>query len=156
MEFSNGLSTLSSNSASLNQGAEQVFAPLLSTAETQIKAAGIEIPSLTIQNYGKVLKGVIDSLDKDAVYEKALQQVTAAVEAKRPENIQTTVKQQTEAQVQKAIAEQMGSDTVKAQLAAVSEGAKTMKQLRDGSMALSDEMDGQVKFIYRTDEIKEE
>lgn len=119
MELSNGLSTLSSNSASLNQGAEQVFATLLSTAETQIKAAGIEIPSLTIQNYGEVLKGVIDSLDEDAVYEKALQQVTAAVEEKRPEiteKVTEAVKTQVEEQVTLAVKEQVEEQVIQSAL----------------------------------------
>ena len=78
-----GLKTLDSNSDTLNSGAEQVFTTLLSTAQTQLNAAGLEVRALTISNYAQVLNGVIASLDESAVYAKALETVTAAVEAKR-------------------------------------------------------------------------
>lgn len=78
-----GLRTLSSNSSGLTSGATQVFNTLLSSATSQIRASGISIPDLTISNYGDVLSGVIDSLDENAVYNQALQEVTAAVEAQR-------------------------------------------------------------------------
>lgn len=118
-ELTEGLSALSSNSGSLNQGAKQVFESLLSTAETQIKAAGISIPSLTIENYGDVLKGVIDSLDEDAVYDKALKQVTKAVEEKRPEiteKVTEAVKSQVEEQVTLAVKEQVEEQVIQSAL----------------------------------------
>lgn len=83
--LSNGLSTLDSNSASLNSGARQVFNTLLSSANTQIAASGLEVASLTIDNYASVLNNAIASLDENAVYASALQQVTSGVEARRPE-----------------------------------------------------------------------
>lgn len=55
-ELATGLSTLSANSASLNQGAQEVFQSLLSTATTQIQAAGLSVPALSIDNYSTVLK----------------------------------------------------------------------------------------------------
>ena len=82
-QLNEGLGTLSANSATLNAGAKQVFNTLLSSATTQLKAAGISVPALTIGNYAKVLNGVIASLDKNAVYESALQQVTAGVNAQK-------------------------------------------------------------------------
>ncbi|MBQ6431118.1 MAG: hypothetical protein IJJ99_04505 [Oscillospiraceae bacterium] len=92
-----GLQQLSSNSAALNQGAEAVFSSLLSAAETQLKANGLSVSSLTVSNYQGELNQVIASLDPDAVYAAALSQVTAAVEAQRS---------QIEAMVTEAVREQ--------------------------------------------------
>ena len=55
-----GLDTLSSNSTALNDGAAQLFAAVLDTANTQLSAAGldalsIEVPTLTASNYAAVL-----------------------------------------------------------------------------------------------------
>ncbi|MCQ2449325.1 MAG: hypothetical protein MJ132_03955 [Clostridia bacterium] len=101
-ELSTGLNTLKGNNAALNGGAKQVFESLLSTAETQIKAGGIDLPHLTIENFGDVLNGVIESLDETAVYQQALAQVTAAVESNRPmivTKVTAAVREQVEAQV---------------------------------------------------------
>ncbi|MBR5922551.1 MAG: hypothetical protein IKZ59_02025 [Clostridia bacterium] len=81
--LSNGLSTLKGNSAALDGGAKQVFDTLLSTAQSQLTAAGLTVPELTTDNYADVLGGVIASLDEEAVYAQALSEVTAAVEANR-------------------------------------------------------------------------
>lgn len=124
LELSSGLSTLSSNSASLNNGAAQVFNTLLSTATTQIQAAGISIPVLTIDNYTEVLNGVIASLDETAVYNQALQQVTTAVEANRAtitEKVTAAVREEVEKQVTAAVNEQVTAGVtaaVKEQVAA--------------------------------------
>lgn len=106
----NGLSTLTANNATLNGGATQVFETLLSTATTQLKAAGLSVPQLTIGNYAEVLSGVIDSLDENAVYQQVLAQVTAAVEEKRPEieaQVTAAVQGQVTAQVTAAVQEQV-------------------------------------------------
>lgn len=111
-KLSAGLDTLSSNSASLNSGAAQVFRSLLSTATPQIRAAGISIPDLTIGNYAEVLNGVIASLDETAVYNQALAQVTAAVEAKRPEiteKVTAAVREQVTQQVTATVQSQVSS-----------------------------------------------
>ena len=96
-ELSGGLNTLKGNNKALNGGAKQVFETLLLTAETQIKAGGISVPTLTVENYAKVLDGVIASLDETKVYEQALAQVTAAVEENRPlivQKVTAAVKEQ--------------------------------------------------------------
>lgn len=80
-ELSSGLNTLVSNNDSLNGGARQVFDTLLATAGAQLSANGLTVPAMTVENYGEVLNGVIASLDSDAVYAKALQTVTDAVNA---------------------------------------------------------------------------
>lgn len=109
-ELHNGLSQLSANNDTLNDGAKQVFDSLLSTANTQIAAAGLAIPALTIENYSNVLNDVILSLDETAVYDQALQTVTAAVEANRPmitAKVTEAVKEQVVKQVTAAVAEQV-------------------------------------------------
>ena len=78
-----GLDTLASNNDAINGGAKQVFDTLLSTAQTQLANAGLEVQEMTVDNYADVLNGVITSLDDTAVYESALNTVTEAVEAKR-------------------------------------------------------------------------
>ena len=102
-QLSSGLSTLDANSAALNNGAAQVFDSLLSAARTQLNAAGLEVPQLTVSNYEQVLLGVINSLDKDQVYAQALETVTQAVKAKEPEirqQVAAAVKPQVEAAVE--------------------------------------------------------
>lgn len=71
-ELSAGLDALAASSGALNGGAAQVFETLLSTASTQLSAAGVPVPAMTISNYAEVLDGVIASLDETAVYEQAL------------------------------------------------------------------------------------
>lgn len=142
-ELSTGLNTLSSNSEALNEGAEKVFTTLLSTAATQIRQAGLTVPDLTIDNYAQVLNELITSLDENAVYEKALQQVTAAVEENRPlitekvtaavrqqveEKVTAVVRQQVEVKVTEAVKQQVTAtvtDAVKQQVtAAVTDAVK--------------------------------
>jgi len=53
-----GLGKLSGSSASLNAGAKQVFQSLLDQANAQIKASGLSLPTLTIENYSEVLSSV--------------------------------------------------------------------------------------------------
>lgn len=105
-ELAGGLNTLKGNNDTLNGGAKQVFETLLSTAETQIKAGGISVPTLTIDNYAQVLTGVINSLDETSVYNQALAQVTAAVENNRPlivEKVTAAVREQVAAGVTAAV-----------------------------------------------------
>lgn len=101
-QLSSGLNTLNANSCSLNGGARQVFSSLLSMANTQLSEAGLSVPALTIDNYASVLDGVIASLDDTAVYQAALEQVTATVNANRgmiEEKVTEAVQAQVEAEV---------------------------------------------------------
>lgn len=116
-QLSAGLDTLSSNSSGLNSGAAQVFNTLLSTATTQIRAAGISTPDLTMGNYSDVLNSIIASLDESAVYNQALAEVTAAVEAKRPEitqKVTAVVQEQVTGQVTAAVRSQVNADVTAA------------------------------------------
>ena len=109
-QLSEGLNTLASNNDTLNGGAGQVFDTLLSTANTQLAAAGLNVPTLTIGNYAEVLNGVIASLDENAVYEKAQSQVTAAVEAQRDmitQQVTAAVREEVTAQVTAAVREEV-------------------------------------------------
>lgn len=108
--LSSGLNTLSANSEALNSGAKQVFNSLLETAATQIRAKGLNVPDLTIENYAEELNTLIKSLDETTVYETALKQVTDAVEAQRPvitQKVTEAVRQQVETQVTAAVRQQV-------------------------------------------------
>lgn len=77
-----GLDTLSSNSSALNDGAAQLFAAVLDTANTQLSAAGldalsIEVPTLTVSNYAAVLDDLIAQLDP-AVIDKTIEALAKA------------------------------------------------------------------------------
>lgn len=109
-DLSSGLNTLSANSEALNSGAKQVFNSLLETAATQIRAKGLNVPDLTIENYAEELNTLIKSLDETTVYETALKQVTDAVEAQRPvitQKVTEAVRQQVETQVTAAVRQQV-------------------------------------------------
>lgn len=109
-QLSDGLNTLSANNDTLNGGAKQVFETLLSTADTQIAAAGLKVQKLTIENYEKVLDEVITSLDKNAVYQQALNTVTKAVDQQRSyitQQVTAAVKQQVTEQVMAAVKQQV-------------------------------------------------
>lgn len=84
--LASGLSTLNSNSSALNDGAKQVFDTLLAAANSQIKAAGLSVPELTIDNYQSVLDNAIGSISGAAsnATGTARDQVTAAVRAQEP------------------------------------------------------------------------
>ena len=100
-----GASDLNSGASQLSQnlvgGAKAVFETLLSTAQSQLEAAGVSVPQLTIDNYAAVLDSVLDSLDETTVYDlaynTALQQVTQAVNAQENEirvQVEDTVRKQ--------------------------------------------------------------
>ncbi len=108
--LSSGLNTLSANSEALNSGAKQVFNSLLETAATQIRAKGLNVPDLTIENYAEELNTLIKSLDETTVYETALKQVTDAVEAQRPvinQKVTEAVRQQVETKVAAVVRQQV-------------------------------------------------
>lgn len=116
-DLSSGLNTLSANSEALNSGAKQVFNSLLETAVTQIRAKGLNVPDLTIENYAEELNILIKSLDETTVYETALKQVTDAVEAQRPvitQKVTEAVRQQVETKVTAAVRQQVTEEVTAA------------------------------------------
>lgn len=104
--LSGGLETISGNSAQLTQGAKQVFETLLSTANTQIAAAGVTAPTLTIDNYSSTLSTIIASLDTDSAkqlaYDTAYKTVSATVNSQR-DVIYQAVEAETKKQVTSAV-----------------------------------------------------
>lgn len=116
-DLSSGLNTLSANSEALNSGAKQVFNSLLETAATQIRAKGLNVPDLTIENYAEELNTLIKSLDETTVYETALKQVTDAVEAQRSvitQKVTDAVRQQVETKVTAAVHQQVTQEVTAA------------------------------------------
>lgn len=116
-DLSSGLNTLSANSEALNSGAKQVFNSLLETAATQIRAKGLNVPDLTIENYAEKLNTLIKSLDETTVYETALKQVTDAVEAQRPvitQKVTEAVRQQVETKVAAVVRQQVTEEVTAA------------------------------------------
>ena len=126
-ELYSGLSEISANSNSLNTGAKEVFENLLVSAETQLKANSLMSgeSTLTIDNYKDTLGNIIDSLDEDKVYAKALAEVTAAVEARRPEieqQVTAAVKLQVRANVESAAEDKVAKEVTAAVKAQVTAG----------------------------------
>lgn len=115
--LANGLKTLSANNEKLTGGARQVFETILDTAENQLKAAGLSVPELTIDNYASVLNGIIDSLDETNLYNQALKQVTDAAEAKRDfikSQVTEAVRAEVEEKVRAAVLEQVREKVIQA------------------------------------------
>ena len=113
--LNDGLNTLVSNNDTLNGGAAQVFNTLLATATTQLKAAGVEVPDLTIENYGDVLAQVMDSLSEDSVRQQ--EQVNAAVNANRNtiiEAVTAAVREQVTSKVNEAVRAQVTAQVTEA------------------------------------------
>ncbi len=109
-DLASGLDQLSSNNQTLNDGSKKVFESLLSTANTQLAAAGLSVPTLTIENYSSVLDNVIASLDESAITKQAnaaaLNQVTEAVNAKKSEikaAVTSAVRAEVEPKVEAAV-----------------------------------------------------
>ena len=145
-ELSAGLETLTANNDALNGGAKQVFETLLSTANSQIAAAGLDTPELTIENYADTLNQVIGSLDGEKVYEMALAQVTQAVEAKRPlitekvtaavrEQVAAKVAEQVEQQVQAAVTAQVQANADLIRAAVIEQAANMTAEQYDAAAA---------------------
>lgn len=80
-QLNSGLSAVSSSSQALNNGARQTFEALLSSAGTQLAAAGLDVEPLTLDNYDDVLSGILRQLSPDDVYNLAYQTAYATVSA---------------------------------------------------------------------------
>lgn len=215
-----GLAALAEKNDTLNSGAAQVFQTLLSTANAQLAAAGVQAPELTVENYAQVLNGVIAaagespaaqqaaalkaSLDSYNGFYQGIQSYTAGVaqSSAGAGALNTGISSVKD-----------GADSLSAGASQLYDGILTMQnnapalvdgvtQLRDGAMELSDglkrfneegvqkladavggdlsglmdrvdavkavserytsysgispDMDGQVKFVWRTDAVEVE
>ena len=116
-KLSGGLDTLNDNSAALNNGAKQVFDSLLSMANTQIAAAGLDVPKLTISNYSSVISSAIASLDPSAAQAMAEAKVSEAVHANERavrEAVTAAVREQVELQVTAAVKAEVEAQVIAA------------------------------------------
>ena len=136
-----GLDTLSSNSTALNDGAAQLFAAVLDTANTQLAAAGldalsIEVPTLTASNYAAVLDDLIAQLDP-AVIDKTIEdlakaQVREAVMAQE-DKVREAVTEVVRGQVRDAVAAQ--EETIRAAVTdAVKEQVRQAVAAQEGTI----------------------
>ena len=144
--LSAGLNTLKNNNDAINGGAKQVFESLLATAQTQLAAAGIEVPEMTIENYAQVLDGVMNSLDEEAVYAKAQAAVRAAVEEKRDyieAQVTEAVRAEVEAQVERQIEEQ-----IKAAMEAQSELAGPLDMVESEANGVEKDAQGEANDTH--------
>ncbi len=219
-ELSGGLDALKSNNATLNGGAKQVFETLLSTAEAQLKAGGVQnVPTLTIENYASIFTGILNKLPSESDSAKSIAALKTSLDSYNAfySGLLTyTGGVASAADGAKELA--LGASDLKNGTVGLKNGASALcdgvlqlkngtpalvdgvTELKDGAMQLygglqklneegiqkivklvegdlngiitrfkatvdvsknyrnfagiSDDMDGQVKFIYRTDEIK--
>ena len=80
-ELSDGLGQITDNNEALVQGAYDTFNAILATANKEIAAAGLDVPALTISNYGDVIDGAIATLGGTDVYGKVKAGVDEKVKA---------------------------------------------------------------------------
>ena len=152
-----GLDTLSSNSSALNDGAAQLFAAVLDTANTQLAAAGldalsIEVPTLTASNYAAVLDDLITQLDP-AVIDKTIEdlakaQVREAVMAQE-DKVREAVTEVVRGQVRDAVAAQ--EETIRA---AVTDAVK--EQVRQAVAAQEDTIRAAVTQAVQANAVDED
>lgn len=116
-QLAEGLNTLAANNAALTGGAKQVFDSLLTMANSQIAAAGLDLPALTTNNYSAVLDGVLTELDENAVIAAARSQVEQAVRAQESEvrsAVTAAVEQEVTAQVEAVVRANVESQVLSA------------------------------------------
>lgn len=102
-ELSDGLNEIVSNNDKLNGGALEIFNSLLSTATSQLKAAGIDVPALTVDNYAATLAAVLDSLSDESVTAQVRDGVKAQVTEKVRGNVTTQVTAAVRAEIRKSV-----------------------------------------------------
>lgn len=166
-----GLNTLTENNPALQGGAKKVFETLLDTANKEISKAGLKIPALTIENYSEVLNNVISSLDDTKVYNEALSQVTAGVEAKRPlivKGVTEAVKQQVAHEVTKEVQKEVTKkvtvvvrNNVAEKVIPIATGGKMTKETYDAAVkaglvptTVEKAVEGAIDAQMNTDDIK--
>ena len=86
-QLKSGLDTLAANNEMVMGGALQVFNSLLSTVEAQLKEAGADVPTLTVDNYAQVLEGVETQLKQGVEMLKAFDPDKAAEYSAKAEQL---------------------------------------------------------------------
>ncbi|MBO7600738.1 MAG: hypothetical protein J6S95_06285 [Lachnospiraceae bacterium] len=116
-ELTVGLDTLTSNNAALVKGSEDVFNSLLKQAQSGLEAAGLNVGTLTIDNYDEKLTGAINSLNGTDVYGTAQKEVESKVranEAQVKDAVTEAVKEQVTDGVNKAVKAQVEAGVTEA------------------------------------------
>lgn len=144
-ELSDGLDEIISNNDALNGGALEIFNSLLASATSQLKAAGIDVPDLTVDNYAATLAAVLDSLSEENVKSKVRDGVKAQVTE--------TVRANVEAQVTAAVRAEVRKSVITAAGYTVEEYDKA---LADGliSAEVSARIDGSIDAQMQSDAVK--
>ena len=121
-QLAQGLGQLTANNGTLMAGSRQVFDSLLNMANTQLAAAGMSVPTLTVENYADILNEVIASLDTANVAQQAqaaaLQKVTAAVNEQKDViavSVTAAVREQVAAKVSEAVRENVEAQVLASQ-----------------------------------------
>ena len=157
-ELETGLTTLVANNDALNDGAAQLFAAVLTTANQQLAAAGLDaagitLPELTSENYADVLDAALAQLNPEtlmaAAQDTAREQVKAEV-MKQEKAVREGVSQVVKAQVLEGVLAQSGlTMTAEDYSKAVEAGQVTHEQAQQISAAVDQLMasdDVQAKF----------
>ncbi len=158
-----GLKTLTENSDALNEGARQLFAAVLQTANQQLAAAGLEeagitLPELTEENYAQVLDAAAEQLDPENLKAAAAAQVEEAVRPQVEANTDTIRNAVTEAvqgKVLEAVLQAAGLElSAEDYQAAVENGKVSDKQAEQIRTALkaqmeSDEVQAQIEAALK-------
>jgi len=144
--LSSGLSQITANNDALNQGASAIFDAILSTANEQLASAGlealgIEVPTLTAENYSETMDALIAATDPETVKASLRPQVEGVVrpqvEARRSE-VEAAVTEAVKAQVLEAVLQGAGLDlTAEQYVAAVSAGQVTAEQAQQIEAAVT-------------------
>lgn len=174
-ELNTGLNTLVGNNAALNAGATQVFESLLSVANTQLAAAGLDVPELTIENYNKTLSMVLTTLSEENVTalanrtakEKVTQavnankalieaQVTMGVRAKVTEAVLAAAGQPMSAEdYANAVAAGMIPEAVQAQVAAMVDAQMETAEVKAQIAAVTEEQVAkQIELAMNSEEVQ--
>lgn len=151
--LADGLTTLTGYNDSLNQGASQVFSSLLSVANSQLLAAGLDVPELTMENYAQTLDSLIASTDVEAVARQQVEQAVRAQEGTVRAAVTEAVRQEVAQQVTQA-AEAQVTEKVLAALNMTSETYQAAVEAGQVTDTQKKQIEAAVKQQMASDEVK--
>lgn len=151
--LTDGLTTLTGYNDSLNQGASQVFSSLLSVANSQLLAAGLDVPELTMENYAQTLDSLIASTDVEAVARQQVEQAVRAQEGTVRAAVTEAVRQEVAQQVTQA-AEAQVTEKVLAALNMTSETYQAAVEAGQVTDTQKKQIEAAVKQQMASDEVK--
>ncbi len=151
--LTDGLTTLTGYNDSLNQGASQVFSSLLSVANSQLLAAGLDVPELTMENYAQTLDSLIASTDVEAVAREQVEQAVRAQEDTVRAAVTEAVRQEVAQQVTQA-AEAQVTEKVLAALNMTSETYQAAVEAGQVTDTQKKQIEAAVKQQMASDEVK--